>query len=687
MKNKLFALFLFFSLIFPVFAEQIQVKDLPSKYKTWLEEEVVYIIAAREKEVFLQLGSDKERDIFIEAFWKQRDPTPGTPENEFFTEHYRRIAHANKFFGRETYRPGWKTDRGKIYIILGEPRSMDKFEGLHGLHPVHIWYYQGAPEYGLPSQFNIVFFKREGLGEFVLYSPAQDGPYSLLSYLQVQVDAVNIEAAYEKIFESEPTIAINSLTLIPGEQVLPGQVSLASDIMISSVWELPEKKVRSDYANALLKYKDIVEVDYTANYIGNDSLLKIIQDDRGTFFVHYSIEPERLSIATYEGKYYTNFQIHGNIQDLEGKSIFQYEKNFPLEFDQTQVQRMSSQDFAIQDMFPLVPGDYRFNLLLKNSVAKEFTSFESHIHIPAEFPSLQISSLLLGYEFGKNPSPATIKPFQIENMQIKAQPHKAFIPTDKLTVFFQITGADLKLKDTGLIKYSINDTEKELITLSRNMNEYPHHSNIIEEFDLGQFPPGFYKIKVAVLDEAQNEISHVSEDFQISSVSSIPRPLVVAKSTPVSKRSVFSHILGIQLFNKGQFLEAKEYLEKAYHQNPTEVGFAIDYSRVLFRLHDFDRVKTTLFPFAQSESKDPSVLELLARAHQALGELNEAIAYYKQHLDHFGTNIFILNTIGDCYFSLGNLDEALYAWEKSLEINPEQENIQKKVNTIKRNTP
>ena len=69
---------------------------------------------------------------------------------------------------------------------------------------------------------------------------------------------------------------------------------------------------------------------------------------------------------------------------------------------------------------------------------------------------------------------------------------------------------------------------------------------------------------------------------------------------------------------------------------------------------------------------------------RASGELEEAIAYYKQHLEHFGTNILILNTIGDCYFSLDNLDEALYAWEKSLEINPEQKRIREKVTIIKK---
>ncbi len=73
---------------------------LPARYQQWLTEEVAYIIAARERDVFLALKTDRERDIFIEAFWKQRDPSPGTERNEFKDEHYRRLEYANTFYGR-----------------------------------------------------------------------------------------------------------------------------------------------------------------------------------------------------------------------------------------------------------------------------------------------------------------------------------------------------------------------------------------------------------------------------------------------------------------------------------------------------------------------------------------------------------------------------------------------------------
>ena len=108
---------------------------LPAQYKKWLEEDVVYIIVPLEKDVFLKLQTDRERDLFIEAFWKQRDPTPGMANNEFKTEHYRRINYANRYLGRSAPLPGWRTDRGRIYIILGEPNDIQRFEGKSGVYP------------------------------------------------------------------------------------------------------------------------------------------------------------------------------------------------------------------------------------------------------------------------------------------------------------------------------------------------------------------------------------------------------------------------------------------------------------------------------------------------------------------------------------------------------------------------
>ena len=127
--------------------------ELSKPYKKWLDEDVSYIITDEERSAFKQLSNDEERDNFIEAFWQRRDPTPDTEENEFKEEHYQRIAYANEHFAAGV--PGWKTDRGRIYIVFGKPdetdshpsggtyeRPMDEGGGETSTFPFEDWRYR-----------------------------------------------------------------------------------------------------------------------------------------------------------------------------------------------------------------------------------------------------------------------------------------------------------------------------------------------------------------------------------------------------------------------------------------------------------------------------------------------------------------------------------------------------------------
>lgn len=127
--------------------------ELSKTYKKWLNEDVVWIITDQERAAFKQLSNDEERDNFIEAFWQRRDPTPDTEENEYKEEHYRRIAYANEHFAAGI--PGWKSDRGRIYIMYGAAdeidshpsggtyqRPMDEGGGETSTYPFEDWRYR-----------------------------------------------------------------------------------------------------------------------------------------------------------------------------------------------------------------------------------------------------------------------------------------------------------------------------------------------------------------------------------------------------------------------------------------------------------------------------------------------------------------------------------------------------------------
>src|SRR5437868_7722069 len=150
-------------------------QELSKPYKKWLDEDVAYIITDEERAAFKQLSNDEERDNFIEAFWQRRDPTPDTEENEFKEEHYQRIAYANEHFAAGV--PGWKTDRGRIYIVFGKAdeieshpsggtyeRPMEEGGGETSTFPFEDWRYRYIE--GIGQEINIEFVDTCMCGEY-----------------------------------------------------------------------------------------------------------------------------------------------------------------------------------------------------------------------------------------------------------------------------------------------------------------------------------------------------------------------------------------------------------------------------------------------------------------------------------------------------------------------------------------
>jgi len=454
--RRFFLVFILFAFIVPhlCWSSQTKIKpeELPPTFKKWLEKEVVYIISSKEKDIFLQLETDRERQIFVDAFWKIRDPNPTTPENEFKTEHYRRISYANRMLGRDTPGEGWRTEMGRIYIILGEPNTVDKYENQTEVRPMIIWFYQGKIEMGLPNSFNVLFFRQEEFSDWEIYSPIVHGPHKLL--VSFYEDRTNIEAAYKELFRFNANVAKVSMSLIPSDQTSLTSPSMAYDILISRIFEAP-KKVEDEYAEKLLKYKDIIEVEYTANYIGNDSCVQTIQEELGLFLVHYLIEPKKLSIELYEDSYHTTLEISGQVTNLEGKTIFQFDKSLPLQFNASQFDQIKSKLFSYQDAFPMVEGTYKFHLLMKNRVSREFTSFEKQILIPST-AIFQMSPLLLAHSKKQSPYVGQIKPFKMQDQQMYISPKKDFSKEENLHVYFELYGVPEGIRTGGKVRATIS---------------------------------------------------------------------------------------------------------------------------------------------------------------------------------------------------------------------------------------
>ncbi len=684
-KSKLIAS-LFCAVVFlcgPVHTAQKpgSTKDLSPHYRKWLEEEVVYIISQTEKEVFLQLETDREREIFINAFWKQRDPTPNTPENEFRNEHYRRIQYANNWFGKDAPGPGWQSDMGRIYIILGEPKAIDRYENFAELYPTVVWFYQGLVDYGLPNGFSVVFFKRGNAGDYVLYSPVKDGPQSLL--IHYNQDMARPELAYGELLKIQPTLANVSLALIDGESSAQLTPSIASEVLIGTkIPNAPVYKVKDTYAEKLLKYKDFIEYDYSTNYIENDFMLRILQGPTGLFFVHYLIEPSRLTFEQYEQNFTSNLEVNGTVVDSQGTTVYQYEKKVPIVFSEDQLANIQNKLFSFHDIIPLIPGDYQLNVILKNTVSKEFTSIESRIVIPGS-PSLAMSRPVLANRLDANSKySGQNKSFLVGDKQLRPSPRNDFMQDDTLYAYIQLRGLTDDLVARGTLEFTVLKEDEEVASRARRLEEYADPANIIEEFPLAEYPPAYYTVLATLKTEGGDMVLTGKEPFFITQRQFLARPWNISMPLPASGDPLIANILGGQFLSTKNIGRARPLLEDAYRRVPANPKFALDAARAFFLEEEYVEVKEIVRPHLEGLEGAPYLL-LMAQSCQALKQYVDAIDFYKIYLTSHGTNLNVLNAIGECHAALGEIDEALTALERSLEINPDQPKIRDLVKALK----
>jgi len=675
MKRFVFILS-FFLFLSPLLS--ISVKNLPPKYKKWLEEEVVYIITKAEREVFLQLQTDRERDIFIEAFWKQRDPIPETPENEFKIEHYRRLDYANRRF--QFGKPGWMTDRGRIYIILGEPKSIESFVNNKDFRDVEIWFYQNENFPGLPPAFNIVFYKESVSSDFKLYSPINDGPQALLveGYKDYYT---GYEDALQKLFEINPTVANVARSLIPGESSSSTSTpSMASEILLANVQSFPQKLVSDKYAREFLKYKDIVEVDYTANYVESSFLVKTIKN-KGIYFVHYLIQPKRFTFHKYEEKVIAKVTLNGRVYDLKNNTIYQFDKDYSFNFDEEKIKEIGNKPITISDLFPLIPGNYKFSLIMKNTVSKEFSSFETDILIPETVKYPRLDSFIISYsKKSLSSGDQLLRPFQIGNIILLSDAEEIFSPSETLNLFLQFSG--LENNKNYKVSVSILDNDKIVKELNFGLKGVGGEGNFNEEIPLTGISPSIYKFKVSLLDEAGNEILSEFSNLQLTHLPALPRPVFYYKGIP-DENSYIDFLLGNQFFNKGNLEEAFKRLNRAYNLNKNNEDIALSLARILDKLGRSEEVISILTPFYSKENVKYDTYFLMGEAYRKKGDFQEAIKAYSSALSHYGHNINLLNALGECYWQIKDFKNAKFYWSKSLELNPEQKDIRKKMDEIK----
>jgi GWxTD domain-containing protein len=681
-RLPLFLVLIAFAAALPLAGQtKLAPKDLPVEHRKWLEEDVVYIITPKEKDVFLRLESDRDRALFVEAFWKQRDPDPTTEENEFRKEHYRRVQYANQNFGKDSPGPGWRSAMGRIYIILGEPKAIDKFENLYDIKPTIIWFYSDMRDLGLPNSFNVVFFKRENQGEYRLYSPLNDGPQNLL--VHYMGDMTSYTAAYASLMDKEPAIGTVSLSLIPGESreilspSIPSEILLQKQIPASSY-----ERVKDDYADKLLKYKDIIDVDYTANYIDNDNLINVHYDPSGVAFVHYLIEPSRLTLEKAGNEYRADLEVNGIVSDERGTTVYQFDRAAPIRMGLDQFEKIKANPFSFQDVFPLVPGRYTLSILWKNKLTKAFTSLEADLLVP-DAAAFWMSTPVLAHKIDRESRyRGQSKSFLFGGIQFVPTSRAAFQTGEILYLSCGLVNIPDDVRRGGSVAYTILKEGAEIFRSSRPLQDAPKVLDVLEEFPLTGSAAANYELRISVLGPDGSERLVNKARFGITPLGVLLRPWVISLPQAPAASGQTSNLLGLQYLQKNDLAQARTHLQTAHAREPESSAFARDLCRVLFLTKDYEGIKAIAQPYL-GDDRRLDFLQMLGDVSRALGAHADAVAYYKDYLAHFGMNIQVLNGIGHSEMALGNKDGALYAFEKSLELNPKQDDLLALVKSLK----
>ncbi len=417
---------------------------LPPRYREWLERDVAYIITNEEKQAFLKLTRDEDRDKFMEHFWELRNSTPGAPTNPYREEHYRRVEYANAHFGKGAGTEGWRTDQGRVYITLGEPQQKAIYYGFQKIRPMEIWFYSNANP-ALPPFFYVIFYQRD-IGDFRLYSPYFDGPEKLVNTLRTVNDRLQSWKVIDQAAGRE--VARTTLSLIPDEPVdmETATSSLQSDVMLSRLRNLANDPLTKES----LERRRVILESVTHRVIFGGEFLNVatvpLRDPDGNLNLHYVLrvtKPQDFAVAqASDDRYYYAVEVTARVFGPDHKLIFTQEKSVSHYVSKNGLERVKGKAFGYEGWLPLPPGKYKLEFLLTNKVTRSSYRAEKEVLVP-EVPQqgMRLTEAVPFIEAETvDPAKASVTPFSAAGVRFTPllRQELNLVPGEDLKFFYQI---------------------------------------------------------------------------------------------------------------------------------------------------------------------------------------------------------------------------------------------------------
>ena len=508
-------------------------KEIKGPYKKWLEEDVVWIITDEERQAFKQLSNDEERDNFIEAFWQRRDPTPDTEENEYKEDHYARIAYANEHFPAGI--PGWKTDRGRIYIMYGKADEVES-------HP-------SGGTYQRPME--------EGGGETSTF-PFETWRYRYLEGIGQEVIIEFVDTCmcgeYHMTMdrsEKDALLYTPNAGLTMWEQM--GMSSKASRFTGNGIERMGTGPMSSSQATKQfdrleqfaklsapppVKFKDLEEVVNTkiiVNLMPFDVRADFVKVTSDTVLVPVTIQMKNrdITFVNKDGVQRGTVNIFGRVTTLTGKIVQTFEDTVQVDVPAELLPRTAENSSVYWKALPLRPGRYKFDIAVKDVNGDRKGSWSRGVMVP-DFSDdkLATSTLIVADQMEQVPT-KTIGTGSFVIGTTKVRPRvapssgkPAVFKKDrdqKLNFWMQVynLGVDEKThKPSATFEYDIINmaTNKPVVQKTESTDQM---GNVGEQVTLqktiaaANLQPGVYKIEIKVNDNISKQSIGPSAVFAV----------------------------------------------------------------------------------------------------------------------------------------------------------------------------
>jgi GWxTD domain-containing protein len=508
-------------------------KEIQPQYKKWLNEDVIYIIAPEERRTFLRLQTNEEREQFIEAFWQRRNPDPDSLDNTYKEEHYRRIAYVNEHFPSGI--PGWKTDRGKIYIMWGPAdeidshptggnwdRPMDQGGGSTSTYPYEDWRYRYLE--GMGENVEIEFVDPTSTGEYHLTMD----PSEKDALLRVPGAGLTMAESMGTANKSQRFSRTDGTNMAPG---VGGQMNGKDEFdrlenYVNIMRPPPVKFKDLEQAVTSRLVRDQLKFQYRFDF------LRITSD---TVYVPITVQiPVRqLSFQEKDGVDSASMNIFGRITTLSGRIVQTFEDTLRADYPSSLLQQSLTSSRIYQKAIPLSPNLYRLDLVVKDVNSGNIGVVNTRLAVPRfQDDQLSASSLILADNIQRvSNKDIGLGQFVLGDVKVRPKLDPSFIPSDSMGVFLQIYNLKVDEKThkaDASVQYRVLKDKETAPALKFDIpaDKLPSHGEELtleNRITLGSLAPGKYKLEVAVTDNLTKQTITPTADFTVKPLPANPK--------------------------------------------------------------------------------------------------------------------------------------------------------------------